>query len=63
MTVIVCGLTPSTQSIKIKAPSERLTAELTSIEKSTWPGESIKLIRCCFSSTSGYALVGGSLWP
>ena len=35
-----------------KPPSESRRALLTSDEKSTWPGESIKLTRWCYSSTS-----------
>ena len=61
MTVRVYGLTPSTTSIITIAPSERLTAELTSMEKSTCPGESIKFIKCYFSS-AGTPFRGGSLW-
>ena len=44
-TVSVYTLTPSTQSTTTKAPSVTLKAAVTSDEKSTCPGESIKLIR------------------
>ncbi len=49
-TVCVYGLTPSSTSTMTTAPSDSLNALLTSLEKSTWPGESIRLIRYCLSS-------------
>ncbi len=36
---------PETQSTTTRAPSVTLRAAVTSLEKSTWPGESIRLIR------------------
>ena len=36
---------PETQSTTTKAPSVTRKAAVTSDEKSTWPGESIKLIK------------------
>lgn len=39
------GQTPSTQSTRMMAPSHNRTAVETSLEKSMWPGESIKLMR------------------
>ena len=44
-TVSVYTQTPSTQSTTTKAPSVTLNAAVTSEEKSTCPGESIKLMR------------------
>jgi hypothetical protein len=44
-TVYVWLDNPSTQSTKIKAPSVSLSANETSELNSTWPGESIKLIK------------------
>ena len=44
-TVSVCTQTPSTQSTTTSAPSVMRSAAVTSEEKSTWPGESIRLIR------------------
>jgi len=44
-TVSVCTHTPSTQSITTSAPSVTLSAAVTSEEKSTCPGESIRLIK------------------
>lgn len=44
-TVYVCTHTPYTQSTTTSAPSVTLKAAVTSEEKSTWPGESIKLIK------------------
>ena len=41
-TVSVYTHTPSTVSTTTKAPSVTLKAAVTSEEKSTWPGESIK---------------------
>lgn len=41
-TVSVYTHTPSTVSTTTKAPSVILRAAVTSAEKSTWPGESIK---------------------
>jgi len=63
ITVCVYGETPSTQSIMTRAPSESITAELTSTEKSTWPGESIKFIKWCCSSTTSSACLAGALYP
>lgn len=51
MTVCVCADMPSLTSTRTSPPSESLRAELTSLEKSTWPGESIRLMRCCYSSS------------
>ena len=50
-TVSVCTQTPSTQSTTTKAPSVTRRAAVTSDEKSTWPGESIRLIKNSFPST------------
>mmetsp|Transcript_42535 Transcript_42535/g.49670 ORF Transcript_42535/g.49670 Transcript_42535/m.49670 type:complete len:208 (-) Transcript_42535:37-660(-) len=52
-TVKDCGEIPSTTSMRTRAPSESLRAEETSLVKSTWPGESIKLIlySCWLGST------------
>src|SRR5215213_3191670 len=44
-TVSVCTETPSTQSTTTRAPSVTRRAAVTSDEKSTCPGESIKLIK------------------
>src|SRR6266850_4005611 len=44
-TVSVCTHTPSTQSTTTRAPSVTRRAAVTSEEKSTCPGESIRLIR------------------
>ena len=44
-TTLVCGWTPSTTSTSTTPPSQILTAVETSPEKSTCPGESIRLIR------------------
>jgi len=44
ITVFVYGLTPSTTSTRMMAPSANQRALETSKEKSTWPGESIRLI-------------------
>src|SRR5271170_1726386 len=44
-TVSVWTQTPSTQSTTTRAPSVTRRAAVTSEEKSTWPGESIKLIK------------------
>jgi hypothetical protein len=44
-TVSVCTHTPSTQSTTTSAPSVTRSAAVTSDEKSTWPGESIRLMR------------------
>lgn len=41
---------PSTTSTSIIAPSHNLTAVQTSPAKSTCPGESIRLIKKCWSS-------------
>lgn len=43
------GHTPSTASTTTMAPSHSLTAVETSEEKSTWPGESIRLIKYSWS--------------
>ena len=47
-TVSVWTQTPSIQSTTTKAPSVTRNAAVTSDEKSTWPGESIKLIKNSF---------------
>lgn len=47
---LVCAQTPSTTSTKTIAPSQRRIAVDTSDEKSTWPGESIKLRRYSVST-------------
>ena len=39
------GQVPDTQSTTTRAPSVTRRAAVTSEEKSTWPGESIKLIK------------------
>ena len=52
-TVSVCTQTPSTQSTTTRAPSVMRSAAVTSDEKSTWPGESIRLIRKPSPSASG----------
>jgi hypothetical protein len=44
-TVSVCTQTPSMTSTTTRAPSVMRSAAVTSDEKSTWPGESIRLIR------------------
>ena len=44
-TAAVCTHTPSTTSTTSSAPSLSRTAEETSEQKSTWPGESIRLTR------------------
>ena len=44
-TVSVWTQTPETQSTATRAPSLTRRAAVTSLEKSTWPGESIKLMR------------------
>lgn len=44
---------PSTTSTSIIAPSHNLTAVQTSPAKSTCPGESIRLIKKCWSSEIG----------
>jgi hypothetical protein len=44
-TVCVYGLIPSTTSIRTNAPSDTRSAEDTSEEKSTCPGESSRLIK------------------
>eukprot|EP01139_Manchomonas_bermudensis_P019049 Amastigsp_a676327_4345.p5 type:complete len:100 gc:universal Amastigsp_a676327_4345:1995-2294(+) len=44
-TVSVCTHTPSTQSTTTSAPSVTRSAAVTSDEKSTWPGESMRLMR------------------
>jgi len=51
-TVSVCTATPSTQSTTTSAPSVTRSAAVTSDEKSTCPGESIRLMRKDFSDTS-----------
>lgn len=43
---------PETQSTTTSAPSVTRRAAVTSLEKSTWPGESIRLIRKPFSFLS-----------
>ena len=48
-TVSVCTHTPSMQSTTTSAPSVTRSAAVTSDEKSTWPGESIRLIKKDFS--------------
>ena len=48
---ITCGQTPSTTSTSTTAPSQSRTAVDTSLEKSMWPGESIRFIKYSFSST------------
>ena len=50
MTVCVCGETPSFTSTITRPPSDIRRALLTSVEKSTCPGESIRLIKCYCSS-------------
>merc|ERR1711884_616106 len=49
-TVSVWTQTPDTQSTTTRAPSVTRRAAVTSEEKSTWPGESIKLIKNPHSS-------------
>ena len=44
-TVSVCTHTPSIVSTTTSAPSVMRSAAVTSDEKSTWPGESIRLMR------------------
>jgi hypothetical protein len=51
-TVSVCTATPSTQSTTTSAPSVTRSAAVTSDEKSTWPGESMRLMRKDFSVIS-----------
>lgn len=45
-TVSLCGSTPATASKTATAPSRTRSERSTSSEKSTWPGVSIRLIRC-----------------
>lgn len=52
---IVQFLLPDTQSTTTKAPSVTRKAAVTSDEKSTWPGESIKLIKKPFSPFSHWS--------
>jgi hypothetical protein len=49
-TVSVCTHTPSTQSTTTSAPSVIRSAAVTSDEKSTWPGESMRLTRYALPS-------------
>lgn len=42
---LVCAHIPSTTSTTIMVPSQSRTAVETSDEKSTWPGESMRLIK------------------
>mmetsp|Transcript_23123 Transcript_23123/g.49247 ORF Transcript_23123/g.49247 Transcript_23123/m.49247 type:complete len:203 (+) Transcript_23123:718-1326(+) len=48
-TVSVCTAHPSMQSTTTMAPSVMRSAAVTSEEKSTCPGESIRLIKCCLA--------------
>ena len=52
ITVCVYGETPSLTSTRTNPPSDILNALLTSLEKSTCPGESTRLIKLCCSSIS-----------
>jgi len=54
-TVSVCTHTPDTQSTTTRAPSVTRRAAVTSLEKSTCPGESIKLIKKPFSPLSRWS--------
>mmetsp|Transcript_6539 Transcript_6539/g.8838 ORF Transcript_6539/g.8838 Transcript_6539/m.8838 type:complete len:305 (+) Transcript_6539:2125-3039(+) len=54
-TVSVCTQTPSMQSTTTRAPSVTRRAAVTSDEKSTWPGESMRLMRNDFSLISTLA--------
>ncbi len=45
LAIPTCGHTPSTTSTRTRAPSQSLTAVDTSLEKSMWPGESIRFTR------------------
>merc|ERR1740139_2014825 len=60
-TVSVCTHTPSTQSTTKSAPSVTRRAAVTSDEKSTWPGESIRLIRNSSPSEASGSLTCGSI--
>lgn len=48
---------PETQSTTTRAPSVTLKAAVTSDEKSTWPGESIKLIKKSFLLSGSFCWV------
>merc|ERR1719237_1541738 len=60
-TVSVWTQTPETQSTTTRAPSVTRRAAVTSLEKSTWPGESIKLIRKPSSLEPSFFLEMGCL--
>ena len=53
--------TPSTASTTTSAPSLRRAAVLTSLQKSTCPGESMRLIRCPAQHSNGCDMQ--SRWP
>merc|ERR1711970_700905 len=60
-TVSVWTQTPETQSTTTRAPSVTRRAAVTSLEKSTWPGESIKLMRKPGSWVPSFFLETGCL--
>merc|ERR1719495_299640 len=60
-TVSVWTQTPETQSTTTRAPSVTRRAAVTSLEKSTWPGESIRLMRKPSSFLPSFVLEMGCL--
>ena len=59
-TACVCGHMPSATSISMTAPSHKRTAVDTSVEKSTWPGLSIKFM-IQFSLSLGFFFLNNQL--